>query len=116
MEFLDHATILEAEDLKREPVEVPEWGGRVFVRTMTGAERDAWEAQVFKGDGEVDRKNFRARLLVRTIVGETGDRIFADNQADALGRKSFAVLDRLFRVAQRLNGIGADAEDELEKN
>ena len=33
-----------------------------------------------------------------------------------LGGKSAAVLDRLFDVAQRLNGIGAQAEAETEKN
>ena len=38
--------ILEANDLQSESVTVPEWGGDVLVRTMTGADRDAFEASM----------------------------------------------------------------------
>ena len=42
--FLNREAILAAEDLPRELVEVPEWGGAVYVRALTGAERDQFEA------------------------------------------------------------------------
>ena len=39
LELLDRATILAADDLRHVDVDVPEWGGVVRVRSLTGAER-----------------------------------------------------------------------------
>ena len=39
--------ILSADDRKKEAVFVPQWGLSVFVRTLTGAERDDWEVPAF---------------------------------------------------------------------
>ena len=44
MTYLSRDTILQREDIKTEDVEVPEWGGTVRVRGMSGVERDAFEA------------------------------------------------------------------------
>jgi len=41
-----------------------------------------------------------------------GDRLFADADIAALGSKSAKALDRVFAVAQRLNGIGSDQVDQ----
>ena len=38
--------ILQAEDLPSEPVEIPEWGVSVFVRSMSGRDRDLFESQM----------------------------------------------------------------------
>lgn len=113
--ILSKEQILKAEDLKRETVPVPEWGGEVIVRTMTGAERDAFEGEITAKKG-VNRDNIRAKLLARVIIGEDGKRIFDDNEIADLGDKSSSVLDRLFGIAQRLNGIGAKDVEEMEKN
>jgi hypothetical protein len=113
--MLTKDTILGASDLPTEEVPVPEWGGSVFVRTMSGMERDAFEQSI------VDSKkrglvNVRARLAVQVVCDSTGARIFTDTDADALGKKSGKALDRIFDVAQRLSGIGAKDVEELEKN
>lgn len=119
MNLLTKATILAASDLKTEDVEVPEWGGTVRVRSFTGRERDAFEAGMVRGDGKdrkVDLTNMRARLVGLTVIDEAGQRIFTDEEVDLLGAKSGAALDRVFAVAQKLNGLsGADVE-ELAKN
>lgn len=109
--------ILQANDLPREVVVVPEWGSAsVTVRTLTAAERDLFDASLSAGQsGRRDLDNVRARLLVLALVDDAGDRLFADGDADALGKKSSLVLARLFAVASRLNGIG-QVGDELEKN
>jgi hypothetical protein len=102
-------------DMMGESVNAPEWGGIIFVKPMTGAERDAFEAEITEAK---DRKfvNIRARLAVRTICDENGVRLFADADAESLGGKSSAVLDRVFEVAQRLSGIGAKEVKELSGN
>jgi hypothetical protein len=102
-----------------EPVDVPEWGTKVFIRVMAGAERDAFETENFRMNGksvEINRENTRARLLVRCLCDETGNRIFADSDAAQLGEKSAAVLDPLFDRAQRLNKLTKKDIDELTKN
>ena len=119
MSLLSKTAILAANDLKSEDVEVPEWGGAVRVRSFTGRERDAFEASMVRGEGrdrKVDLTNMRARLVGLTVIDETGQRLFTDEEVDLLGAKSGAALDRVFAVAQKLNGLsGADVE-ELSKN
>jgi len=115
MAALDKATILNTDDLPREELDIPEGGGSVFVRTMTGTERDAWEQSIVSG-GKTDLTNIRARMCVRVLVDTEGNRIFDDTDAKQLGRKSSCALDRIFAAAQRLNGLSNDDVEELEKN
>jgi hypothetical protein len=103
--------ILKAEDLKREEVPVPEWGGSVFVRTMTGGERDRFEAAFVR-----DKTDTRARLAAATICDEAGTLLFSATDIEALGRKSAAALERVFVVAMRLSKVGKADVDDLEKN
>ena len=116
MTILTKQAILSAQDLKTEDVAVPEWGGDVRVRTLTGTERDAFESGLVAKDGQRDLANLRARLLSLAIVDENGARLFSETDTALLGGKSAAALDRLFEVAQRLNGIGPVAQDALVKN
>jgi ribosomal protein L12E/L44/L45/RPP1/RPP2 len=119
MSLLTKSAILAANDLKTEDVEVPEWGGTVRVRSFTGRERDAFEASMVQGDGKdrrVDLTNMRARLVGLTVIDEAGQRIFTDEEIDLLGAKAGAALDRVFAVAQKLNGLSGEDVEELTKN
>lgn len=112
--LLSREDILSAEDLQQEVVEVPEWGGSLYVRGMDGTSRDAFERDMvtIKGkDVSTNWQNFRAKLVARCAVDAEGKRLFTDSDAAALGRKSAAALQRVFVVAQRLNGL-SDAEVE----
>ena len=113
---LTRKQILEAKDLIKQKVEVPEWGGEVYVRMMTGSERDSFERGIINEDRTANLSNIRAKLCALTIVDESGNRIFTDEDVKEIGEKSALVLDRIFQVAQNLNGISpADVED-LAKN
>ena len=60
MPSLSRTDILGAKDLGLTPVEVPEWGGTVYVRSMTARERITWEGMIreqFVGA----RRSFRRR-------------------------------------------------------
>lgn len=115
MALLSKDQILAAEDLVTEDVEVPEWGGTVRVRMMTGAERDSFEDSLTQTKGKnvkTNLANLRARLVARTVVDEAGKRMFTDAEAGVLGQKSAAALDRVFEAARRLNGMTeADVEE-----
>ncbi len=118
---LSRDQIVSVSDIKTEYVDVPEWGGTVALRELTGAERDALEAQMVKvvnGKREADTSNLRAKIVAACLVdGESGDRLFDDRTIRELGNKSAAALDRLFRVAQRLNGMdGMESVQEQQKN
>ncbi len=117
MSILNKNDILNADDLPKELVEVPEWGGEVYVRTMSGTERDTFEATIMGEDySERNYRNVRATLCSLTMVDEEGNRLFTDNEVGALGKKSAAALQRVFNVAQRLNGLSNEDVDDLAKN
>lgn len=108
--------ILNADDLTREKVDVPEWDLTAWVRTLTSNERDRFEAGMLDDAkaGKLNLRNLRARLVVESLVDEDGQKIFKASDAEALGAKSAAALQRLFNVAQRLSGFSeTDAGDLL---
>jgi hypothetical protein len=116
--MLNRDVILQADDLTREEVLVPEWGGTVHVRTMTGMEGESYEEACLAAtqDGRTDIKGMRVRLLLMTLCDEKGNCLFAAEDADVLSAKSAAALDRLFQVALRINGLTEEAVKEQEGN
>jgi hypothetical protein len=117
---LSREAILAADDQKTEKVEVPEWGGCVYVRSMSAYDRDQYEAEQTnlkkEGGDAIDLRNFRARLVARTACDADGNRLFTNEDAEALGSKSALAMSRLFKVASRLNGLTDKDLTDLEKN
>lgn len=113
MRALSREAILAIDDLRKELVEVPEWSGSVWVRTMTGAERDGFLADVVGQDSKVDRRAYRARLLSACVVDDDGKSLFTPEQ---MGARNTLVLDRLMLVADRLNSVTEESVAAAEKN
>jgi len=113
--LLTAKSILDANDLTKEKVEVPEWSGHLFVRVMPGYARDAWEAHVFLSQEDAGKrmKNLRARLIAATACDEQGNLLFNEKQIEALGKKSSKAMDRVFEAASRLNGLTKEDVDSL---
>jgi len=104
---------------KIERVDVPGLDAPIFVRGLSARERDAFEASCMAGRGKargLNMDNVRARLLVRAICSETGERIFADHEAEALGNVPASIVDRLFTLAQQLSGLSPSDVEELAGN
>ena len=119
MTLLTKEQILAAEDLDFEEVEIKEWGGKVRLRCMTGTERDAFESAIYKIKGdkvEANRENFRSELLSRVLCNKDNKLLFNPREVKALGGKSGRVIDRLFDIAQKINGIGQSDIEEMTKN
>ena len=117
--MLTKEEIIKADDLNCEEIEVEEWGGSVRVRCMTGNERDAFEASIYEIKGNnahIVRENFRAKLIARTLIDENGKRLFTDKEINLVGEKGAKPLDKVFKVAQKLNGLSQADEDEFVKN
>lgn len=116
MAVLTKQILLGATTPPQETVKVPELGGDVIVRGMSGGERDAFEASLIEGKGrkrDVNMKNLRAKLVAYCCIDEQGARIFTDSDAEALGLVRADVLNRIYTVAQRLSGITDEDADEL---
>ncbi len=103
--------------IDRERLVVPELGGDIFVRGMSGKERDKFEEglRIRKGSkaGQSDLRNYRAQLAVKVIVNEAGERLLADNDADLFGRLPAGVLDRIIAKCTELSGKAAEEIDDL---
>lgn len=117
MTLLTKDAILGADDRPTVDVEVPEWGGTVRVRALSGAERDAYEVALAgvrpDGSRRINLVNVRARLIALTVVDEAGARMFTDKDAEALGAKSATAMQRVFEAAQKLSGLTEDDIEEL---
>lgn len=111
---LDKAAILAVDDKKMVDFEVPEWGGSVKLRVMTGTERDRFESEFVGGNKSVDM--VRAKLVAKCLCDADGKRLFTEQEIPSLGEKSAAVLDRLFTECMRLNRFTKGDVDELAKN
>jgi len=100
--------ILAAQDIKTETVPVPEWGGEVLVRAMSGADRDAYEQSLISARGDDEKANIaniRARLVSFSVVDDAGNRVFTEADIEQLGKKSVVALDRVIAVARRLSVV-----------
>lgn len=116
MKNLTRDQILAAADIRIEEVKVPDWGGSVFVKGMSGAERDRFEASIIVQRGKTQSfnlNNVRAKLCSLTICNEQGDPVFTEQDVAALSAKSASALQTVFAVAQRLSGLGDDDVKEL---
>lgn len=114
--ILSREQILAAQDLRSEEVDVPEWGGSVRVRMMTGTERDTLGATLLGANKKVDMTQYRLRLVATCLVGPDGCPLFGPDEVGLLGAKSGVALDRVYRVAERLNDVGASAVEEAQGN
>lgn len=116
MGVLSKDQIVSADDAGRELVSVPEWGGDVYIKVMSGTERDNFESWCSKSSKREDMTNLRAKLLSLCLVNEAGVRLFSDNEMQALGSKSGIVLNRLYHAARAVNCYDQKDVEELEKN
>lgn len=122
--LLDRAKLLAKEELKVEKVD---FGNDefVFVRQMTGRERDRFERSLFKE--QKDRKgnitykqaleDFRAKLVVNVVCDETGKNLLEPGDWDLLSQNMTAArLEKLVEKAQELNRITEEDKEEMLKN
>ncbi len=100
-------------------------GECVYVRQMTGHERDVYEQSLIhrfkdkqgKHDYEMRMEDFRARLVAATVCDAEGKLILEPRDYRQLSNNMSAErLERIVNEAQRLNGITEEDKEELVKN
>jgi hypothetical protein len=118
--------IRQAQDRPREWLPIPEWAPAgetfdparhgVYVGTMSGRDRDSYEAEILKRTRGDRADNVRALLAVKTVQAEDGSRLFTDADTDWLGDKACGPLSAILEVASRLNKFSKADQEELTKN
>ena len=118
--MLDRSAILEAKDSKTESVEVPDWGGSVNVKGLTGNERDSWEQRLVdarKGNtGKIDIRLLKVRFVIACCINGEGVKLFNDSDAEALNQKSAKAIQIIYDVGQRLSGLSNEEAEKIAGN
>lgn len=123
--MLTREALLAKKPSKIQKVILPDSEEFVFVRTLSSAERDQWEADNLIRERDRKRgvmmldyrtKAAKVRLLVLAICNEQGSRILQDSDVDELDKLDSKVIAKLYAVAAALSGITDDDLDELVKN
>lgn len=107
--------ILQSDDAKLIPVEVPEWDTTLFLRVISGSERTNLDKKTKELDRAGRAGDIAVFMVVLCVCDEAGNRVFSETDTDALNAKSGLVIDRLALAAARHNGIGQDAVDAAKK-
>lgn len=102
--------ILSADDVQVVPVEMPEWGGTVHLRTMTADE--AVKFTEYLSDPANKRKGL-VRIVALSLCDEKGVRLFPDGiefgpKMEKLRTKNVRAFVRLQKEAMKLNGYDED--------
>lgn len=94
-------------------------GHDLFVKKMTGKERDRYEKSRWKQVKDkfvLELDNTRAKLVTVTLCDENGKRVFNDIDVDRVGELDHEELDRAYEAAIKLNGLDKAAIEDAEKN
>ncbi len=89
------------------PVEVPEWGEEdgkpltVYVKRMTGLDRDKFEERMLKGI----RLDYRASILAFSVCDSEGNSLFSAADYDTLGTFDAVAIERIIEVANDINAL-----------
>ena len=120
--------ILGQHDLKRDKVFIPEWGREVWFRELAADEKQRFEGELFKVRQEMEvggRRRGRRRgaqkatvnidvyahkvrvllVMMTAIDPETGERLFADTDRNALGMKNASAIQKGYDCSAKLSGL-----------
>jgi hypothetical protein len=119
LKLLTREDILNANDRRTEVEDMPEWGGQIKLRALSGSERDHYLRTLYtmkpNGSGgmeiaSVSVEGSQARLVSMSAIDEAGERLFSEADVVALGEKDGAALSRVATKASKLSGLATTLE------
>ena len=122
---LSKSDILAVQDNHIKVLDVPEWGGKVHLRSLGVEQRmdflvDIGKMQdIAKSDALAASQYYlqvQCGLLIGSIVDSTGARCFTKEDIAALSQKSPAVINKIYDEIVRLNSFSVDSQEEEAKN
>lgn len=125
MALMTRKTLLVKQELTVEKVDL-DGGDFVFVREMTGREKDRWEQSLGEWlpqeEGQPDKyvrslDDFRAKLAVNTVCDEKGNLLLEPSDIATLSQNmGFRRLAKIVDKAQELNKVSEAEKKALVKN
>lgn len=116
MALLSKSQVLAAEDDNYQVVDIPEWGGEIRIRGLTGAE---W-AKVSAFDKDAQRQKLQpvctdALMVVMGAIDDRGMALFTEGDLPSLSKMNAGILRYLSERIFRLSGIGDDEQAAMAK-
>ncbi len=94
--------------------------GTVFIRVMTGKERDSWHQWITAEQAKTENtpcESVYCSLIIRTVCDEKGERIFSDADAGAVAEKmNVRLMKEIYDAALSFNILSSEAKEEIKKN
>lgn len=116
--MLDKAKLLSSSSaFKLGELDLPELGGKVFLRVLSSRERDALEAEFTDAKNNLTKlENIRAKLVVRAVADDQGKRLFSDAEVEQVGDMPAPLVSKIFDAAAKHNGMAGDSVETARKN
>lgn len=118
-------SILSAPDRIAGFIDVPEWGGRIYIATLTVAQRARFleGLTTFSSKAAADRVGagviyfrLQVELLASAVVGADSEPLFVEADIEKLITKSPVIVGKVFDSIVELNGFSSVATEEAAKN
>jgi len=119
MGFLSKHDIIEVKDTYYEKIQVPEWGGEVYIYMLTAGERLNFENMVSRsklGSNNTFDASVILNLIALCLRDEAGDILFSGDEVKELGKKNGKVIKKLAEKCMQINALGDDTLLEAKKN
>ena len=111
--------IREALAAKRAPIEVDIGIGEpIYLRKMSGHDRAKYLDVVSGLDGEnsgVASVTISAHILIISMVDEDGNKLYTEDDLDAVMSLDIDLIDGIVNEAASINGLSGDSVEEAEK-
>lgn len=103
-----------AKQIRVEPVKVPGFNGDVYLREMSGIDRERYEQGITSGANE--KGHVRAMLVACTLCDESGKLLFGPDSVAEIASWKARVLIPLAEKATELAALSEEDVQELEGN
>lgn len=102
----------------------PDLDGKIYVRVMTGEEKNAYQLTKFKwqtdDDGESHvvptPENASAQLAVRALCDSNGVRLYQDKDIEQVARWNSLLLDEITASANEINKLDIEQAEKNSKS
>jgi hypothetical protein len=116
---LTAAVVFSVEDIKKERLDIEEWGGYVIVHSLTSSAHEKLVQSCMRGTGKnrtMDMVGYQSKLAVLCARDDEGKRIFGDDHAAKLADKASGPISKIANKAQELSGFGEGAVEAAKEN
>lgn len=110
--MLTRDNILQAQDTPLVPVNVPEWGGTVYIRAMSLAALKALTDRIKSRGGDENA----AFVVANVAMDQDGNRLFTDEDEAALKARSVKALNRIVAAFNDANELSQAKVDTAQGN